>query len=157
MPETKHLRDYQDMFFNAEQYFSAVKNEDHYNSDQKYADFKAFLTGRCLVYPIHFQTVHNLFTLHYVFNEPKIAINFHLEKFLKPENHKVSEMQKLSAKVLKHEGWEILDIGEKEFESWTYYERVDNIKGWISAAKERQIEKGIIPRDPPKYVWKYWV
>lgn len=61
-------------------------------------------------------------------------------------------MQKLSAKVLKHEGWEILDVAEKEFNSWTYYERVDNIKGWISAAKERQIEKGIIPREPPKYV-----
>lgn len=86
MPETKFLREYQDMFFDAEQYFSVIKNEDYYMSDTKYKDFKAFLTGRCLVYPIHFQSVHNLFTLHYVFNEQKIAINYHLEKFLKPDN-----------------------------------------------------------------------
>lgn len=78
-----------------------------------------------------------MFTLHYAFNDYKIAINFHLEKFLKPDNLEVSEMQKLSNKVLKHEQWEILDLSEKEFNSWTYYERIDNVKGWLSAARER--------------------
>jgi hypothetical protein len=62
------------------------------------------------VYPISFQTVHNLFVLHFVFNEPKIAINFHLEKFIPHERVEPTEMQKLSAKVLKNEGWEILDL-----------------------------------------------
>jgi len=36
-------------------------------------------------------------------------------------------MQKLSAKVLKYEGWEILDLTEKEFKNWTYDERIKNI------------------------------
>jgi hypothetical protein len=32
-----------------------------------------------------------------------------------------------------------LDLTEKEFENWTFQERVDNIKGWLKAAKEKQI------------------
>ena len=46
-------------------------------------------------------------------------------------------MQKLGAKILKLKGWEILDLTEKEFDSWTYNERIDNIKGWIKEAKNR--------------------
>lgn len=48
----------------------------------KYLNFKAFLNAKLLVYPLSFMTKHNLFLLHYVFNDFKIAINFHLEKFL---------------------------------------------------------------------------
>jgi hypothetical protein len=71
---------------------------------------------------------HNLFLLHYVFNDQKIAINFHLEKYTPRERaERANEMQKLSAKVLKYEGWEILDLTEKEFKNWTYDERIKNI------------------------------
>ena len=41
-------------------------------------------------------TVNNLFTLHYVFNNEKIAINFHLEHLMPRETGKPTEMQKLS-------------------------------------------------------------
>ena len=100
-------------------------------------------------------TVHNLFLMHFVFHQQKIAINFHLEKFTPSERlTQPTEMQKLSAKVLKHEGWEILDLAEKEFKSWTYDERVNNIKGWLKEAKERQIKKGIIEAKPKQYVWE---
>jgi hypothetical protein len=57
--------------------------------------------------------------LHYAFVEKKIAIQFHLEKLCKP-NKQVSEMQKLQTKILKLEGWEILDLAESEFKSWDY-------------------------------------
>ena len=46
-------------------------------------------------------------------------------------------MQKLPAKILKLEGWEILDLSEKEFNNWTFDERVGNIKGWLKEAKAR--------------------
>ncbi len=36
-------------------------------------------------------------------------------------------MQRLAAKVMKHEGWEILDLTEKEFKNWTYEERIKNV------------------------------
>ena len=63
-----------------------------------------------------------------------------------------SEMQKLPAKILKHDGWEIYDLSEKEFKSWDYNDRVKNIKDWLRAAKDRQIEKGIVPAVKPVYV-----
>lgn len=98
-------------------------------------------------------TVHNLFLQHFVFKEQKIAINFHLERFCprdRPE--KATEMQKLSAKVLKHEGWEVLDLTEKEFKAWTFDQRVANVTGWLKEAKDRQIKKGVIEAKPRQYV-----
>lgn len=53
---------------------------------------------------------------------------------------------------MKLDGWEILDLSEREFNNWTYYERVDNIKGWLKEAKERQVKKGIIEAIPKVYV-----
>jgi hypothetical protein len=61
-------------------------------------------------------------------------------------------MQKLPSKIMKLEGWEILNLTEKEFKNWTYEERIDQIKGWLRAARERQIAKGVLPKNPPVYV-----
>jgi hypothetical protein len=99
-------------------------------------------------------TINNLFLLHYVFKDQKIAINFHLEKLLPSDrsNPGPSEMQKLPAKILKHEGWEILDLAEKEFNSWTFDQRVANITGWLREAKARQVKKGIVSDKPKQYV-----
>ena len=61
-------------------------------------------------------------------------------------------MQKLATNILKLEGWEVYDLSEKEFKTWNYDERVANIKNWLKAAKQRQIEKGILPEVEPTYV-----
>jgi hypothetical protein len=61
-------------------------------------------------------------------------------------------MHKLAGKVLKHDGWEVLDLSQKEFKNWTYEERINNIKGWLKEAKERQIKKGVIEAKPKQYV-----
>jgi hypothetical protein len=61
-------------------------------------------------------------------------------------------MQKLPNKILKLEGWEILDLTESEFKNWTYDQRISEIKGWLRVAKEKQIKKGILPEKPPVYV-----
>ena len=53
---------------------------------------------------------------------------------------------------MKLEGWEILNLTEKEFKNWTYEQRVEEIKGWLKAARERQITKGVLPKYPPIYV-----
>ncbi len=102
-------------------------------------EFKGFLNSRCFLYPIPFITHHNLFILHNCFPNHKIAINYHLEKFIPSEKKDPTEMQKLSQKVMKWEGWEILDLSEKEFKDWTYHERIENIVGWVKAAKDRQV------------------
>ena len=141
-----------DKFYNAETYFKVTKFDDMFESDLKYARFKAFLTGHCLVYPAVFCTVENLFNLHYVFYDHKIAINYHLIKYTKSADGQPSEMQNLSNKVLKLQGWQIYDLSEKEFETWDYKERVTNIKEWLRAAHERQIVNGVLPREPPQYI-----
>lgn len=99
------LDDYVDKFYNAETYFNVTKYDDLFESDLKYMKFKAFLTGHCFVYPAIFCTVENLFNLHYVWFDHKIAINYHLTKLTKSSDGLPSEMQKLSAKVMKGEGW----------------------------------------------------
>lgn len=75
------LEDYVDKFFNAEKYFNVTKLDDYFESDVKYTEFKAFLQAHCHVYPTPFCSIENLFTLHYVFWEQQIAINYHLNKF----------------------------------------------------------------------------
>jgi hypothetical protein len=37
--------------------------------------------------------------------------------------------------VLKHHGWEIWDLTEQEFNSWTFEEKKANIRGWLKEAK----------------------
>ena len=131
------LSDYRDKFWHAGFYFDQHKKEDEVFHESEYMNFKAFLTGHCLVYPELFVTQNGLFTLHFVFSEFKIAINYHLIKFTKPEDSMPSEMQKLASKILKHDDWEIYDLSEKEFKTWDYEDRVNNIRGWLKAAKER--------------------
>lgn len=61
----------------------------------------------------------------------------------RPFSRQPSERQKLS-KILAHEGWEILDLSEKDFNNWTHQEKVQNVKGWLKEAKARQVERGLI-------------
>jgi hypothetical protein len=145
-----NMVDFVGKHWHAERYFNVYKLEEYIEKDVAYYNFKGLLNARCFVYPISFMTVNNLFLLHFAFKEQKIAVNFHLEKFCPADraNPGPTEMQKLSAKVLKHDGWEILDLSEKEFKNWTYDQRVANITGWLKEAKERQIKKGIIDSKP---------
>jgi hypothetical protein len=38
-------------------------------SDKSYRELKHFLSAHCFVYPVPFVTLHNLFTLHYIWGE----------------------------------------------------------------------------------------
>ena len=46
----------------------------------------------------------------------------------------------------------MLDLSEKEFNSWTFDQRIANITGWLKEAKEKQIKKGVIEAKPKQYV-----
>jgi len=146
------ISDFVDRFWYAEQYFNQVQLDDYLTSDFKYFEMKCFLNQKCLVYPIVFMTEHNLFNLHYVFYDQKIAINYHLEKMCRPFVKQPSELQKLPAKLLKHEGWEVLDLSEHDFKNWKHDEKIANVKGWLKEAKERQIAKGIT-KEYEKPIW----
>ena len=131
------LRDYTDKFWSSERYFNILDYDIEYFHESDYWNFKCFLNAKCFVYPIPLMTKHNLFKLHFVFNEYKIAINFHLERTLIYGKKEPSELLKFGSKILKYEGWEILELSELEFNDWTYDERINNIKGWLTEAKLR--------------------
>ena len=85
-----NLSDYTDKFFYSENYFNTMRMDDNYERDKEYINFKIFMTGHCLVFPIQFINFHNLLHLHFCFNEFKIAINFHLKKYSRPFDCKPS-------------------------------------------------------------------
>jgi hypothetical protein len=51
-----------------------------------------------------------------------------------------------------YEGWEVLEVTQKEHDAMFITEKNDFYRGWIITAKEKQIEKGILPREPPQYI-----
>ena len=61
-------------------------------------------------------------------------------------------MQKMASKALKYEGWEILELSEKVYMDWTLEEKINNIQSWVREAKQRQIDKGVLPKEPKIYV-----
>jgi len=63
------IGEYIDRFYYAEQYFNQVQLDDYLTSDRKYFEMKCFLNQKCLVYPIVFMTLENLYNLHYVFHD----------------------------------------------------------------------------------------
>jgi len=46
-------------------------------------------------------------------------------------------MQKLTSKLLRYEGWEVLDLSQKDFKNWEKNEKVSNLKEWLLAAKAK--------------------
>jgi len=85
------IEEYVDRFYYSERYFNQVQLDDHGYQDMKYFQFKSFLNQKCLVYPINFMTLHNLFNLHFVFYKEKIAINYHLKTQCRPFSKMPSE------------------------------------------------------------------
>jgi len=102
--------DYEFKFFYPERYFTALRQEKYFMGNTEYHKFKGFLNAKLFMYPSVFITKASLFTLHFAFNEEKIAINFHLKQRCPSETGKPTEMQKLASKVLRYDGWEILDL-----------------------------------------------
>lgn len=137
------LSEYFDKFWYAERHFNAVQVDGEPIKRDKYLQFKAFLNQKCLVFPICYMTQHNLFNLHYVFWDQKIAIQYHVEEQVCTQTKQPSEKQKLTTQLLGYEDWEILDLAEVDFKDWGQYEKIEEIKGWLKAAEQRQIEKGV--------------
>ena len=107
-------------------------------------EIKAYLNQKILVYPIFFMTLHNLLNMHFVFDDQKICIQYHLKDWGMPFTKQPSEKQKLTSKLLRYEGWEVLDLSQVDFKNWETEERLTNIKEWLLPAKSKQVERGLI-------------
>ena len=58
-----------------------------------------------------------------------------------------SALMKLPSKLMRYEGWEVLDLAEKEFEDWERNVKIENLKGWLIEARARQVEKGVCSKE----------
>lgn len=95
------------------------------------------MNQKILVYPVYFMTLHNLMNMNYVFWDQKICIQYHIMDQCLPFTKQPSEMQKLTSKLLRYEGWEVLDLSQKDFKNWEKNEKVSNLKEWLLAAKAK--------------------
>lgn len=84
--------------------------------------------------------------------DQKIAINYYIEEELLPNEKRISGKHKLYSKLLSYEGWEILDTTAIEHDNMNLQEKINFYRGWIIAAKNKQIDKGILPKVEPQYV-----
>lgn len=145
------ISDYYSKFFYPERYFNTNIRDNKVAMDQSKVDFIQYLVGNFFLYSVDYVPFHNLFLLHHCFMDQKIAINFFANHEMLPQEHRISARQKLDGKIMGYEGWEVLNVTQKEHESMIREERNEFYRAWITTAKERQYEKGIMSRDPPLY------
>lgn len=146
------IRDYYDKFFYPERYYNARRSEFVFIEDTYQLDFIKYLFNRHFVFSSPFQAFHNCFILRHCFPAQKIAVNIFSEhECIQPEN-RISARQKLDGKIMAYEGWEVLNMSQKEFDNMNSADRDTLFRDWFNQAKEKQIEKGVIPREKPQYV-----
>ena len=85
------ITEYVDKFYYAERYFNQVQFDDFALKERDYMEIKGFLNQKILVYPIYFMTLRNLFNMHFVFNDQKICIQYHLREWCMPFSKQPSE------------------------------------------------------------------
>jgi hypothetical protein len=146
------LIDYQDKFWWSERYFNAVQLETNYEKCEEYNTFKSFINVNLQIMPAMFLTLHNLITVNFGFKDLKIGINLHLDRNMIPGTERVNGMSLLPGKLLRYEGWELLDLYYNEFYEMGKYSAINLLREWFKVARDNQIDKGIIPKSLPKYV-----
>lgn len=88
------------------------------------------------VWPIVNITYHNLYQLHYVFPKYKIAIQYHLKESCLPFSLRATARQKLPSKLMKYDGWKILDMTSDEFTEFDSVDRDAYMRQWITTARD---------------------
>uniref|UniRef100_A0A7S3IRH5 Uncharacterized protein n=1 Tax=Strombidium inclinatum TaxID=197538 RepID=A0A7S3IRH5_9SPIT len=142
-----NLEEYIDRFYYSERYFNASQFDQVLVSHPEYHRMKCFLNQKVMVFPVVFQTFNNLMNMNFIFNDEKLIIQYHPEFKCRRSNGMPSAMQKLPSKLMRYEGWEVLDLAEKEFNNWNRDDKINNVKGWLLEARAKQAEKGVCPKE----------
>ena len=69
----------------------------------------------------------------------------------KAHTKEVNAKQKLAGKLMKYEGWEMLDVSQEFSDGMSLQDRDIFYRTWLKAAKVKQIEKGFLPAEDPVY------
>jgi len=141
------LDDFKDRFFGAEQYYNYVKNEELYEKDERNVHFKGILNKRLVIFPVPYVVYENMFMIHYTVEHRKIGFNLFFEKdyVWKSNPVRITKLAEIHSKMMRLDGWELLDISWDKYVSLGKQEARDKyIEDWYNQATEIQKEKGII-------------
>ena len=138
------IRDYYDKFFYPERFFNTQSQEDKMEMLPSFKQFTKYLVNRFFIYPVSFVPFHNCFILRSCFMDQKVAVNFYQMDELIPAEGRINAKSKLDGKIMGYEGWEVLNIGQIEYDNMQTKERDEFFTAWFNKAKERQKKKGII-------------
>lgn len=135
---------FSDLYWHAESY-NSTNDADFFGLNTKERkDFKAYLCNRMLVLPMVNLTMHNLIVLNFVFPKYKIALQYFENHKTLSETKKASARQKLGSKIMRYQGWKVLDVTEEGFHGMGYRDQF--FKDWIATARDEQIVAGVIDK-----------
>jgi hypothetical protein len=106
------------------------------------------------MYPICHAIYDNVFIVHFSMEHKKLGINLWLprDEVPKTENGtRINRLHLLHSKILRFQGWDILDLSWNEFLNLgSQTERDKFIYNWFHSKSIEQEKKGIAP-----YIYKY--
>lgn len=136
---------FNDLCWYAEAYNSTADSDFYGLKSIERQEFKAYLCNRLVVLPIVNLTMHNLIVLNFVFPKYKIAMQYFENHKTLSETGYATARQKLGSKLMRYEGWKVLDVTQNGFHGMGYRDQF--FKDWLSTARDDQITSGVIPKE----------
>jgi hypothetical protein len=147
----QELFDFKDRFYDPEQIYDYVKYEKTQFKNQEYGNFKGMLNGRLMIFPLAHATYENMFIVHNCWEHQKMGINLWIDRDKIPKTNpvRINRQCYLHSKMLKLQGWEILDVIWEDFLNLGNQAVRDKfLHDWYYSTYEKQASKGIAKMDP---------
>jgi hypothetical protein len=148
----QNIFDFKDRFYDPEQIYDYVKNENLVNKHPEYLNFKGLLNGRLFLFPLNHVVYDNMFLVHYSWEHQKMGINLWLDRDKVPKvngTNRVNSQCLITSKLLKLEGWEILDVVWEDYMNLGNQNNRDKfLHDWYLKTCAIQEKKGIFKMNP---------
>jgi hypothetical protein len=148
----ENLVDFFDRFYDPEQVYDYVKYENLFFKHSEYSNFRDMLNARLFLFPVPFMVLENTFIIHMCWENRKIGINIWLERHLVPKTNgprRVNKQHLVHSKMLKYQGWEILDLTWDDFMNISgQIERDKFLHNWVLSTSKEQEKKGVFILNP---------
>jgi hypothetical protein len=145
------VEEFMDRFYDPEQIYDYVKMEKNVHKHKEFSSMKAMINGRLVLFPVSHLVIQNLFIVHFAWENRKMGINVWLERdqISKTSPVRINKQCYLHSKLLKNEGWEILDIVWEDFVNLGgQNERDKFIWDWYTKTSKIQEERGFVKLNP---------
>jgi hypothetical protein len=148
----QNIFDFNDRFYDPEQIYDYIKYEKLLNKHPEYINFKGLLNGRLFLFPLSHVVYDNMFMVHYSWEHQKMGINLWLERDKIPKvngANRVNSQCIVHSKLMKYQGWEILDVIWEDFINLGNQTQRDKfLHEWYKTSSDLQEKKGIVKMNP---------